>query len=281
MMTTTAHPPAGASCLVGLLPASGLALRIQPLPCSKEIYPIGFQKASVAAVPRVKTASEHLLAQMRRAGVRKAYVVVRRGKWDIPAYLGNGNSFGLDLAYLIMGKPFGVPFTLDQAFPFVENATIVFGFPDILIWPEDTYGMLLGKLEASKSDVVLGLYPTEDHRKVDMVRIDSQGRPQNIFIKPRHCDLRYAWLNAVWTPAFSRFMHDFVARFEDSGRPLSADAEGRPGGAEQHLGHVLQAAIKAGLCLSSVVFKRGRFIDIGTPDDLVHGSASLVLPMEG
>jgi len=36
-----------------------------------------------------------------------------------------------------MDLPYGVPYTLDQAYPFVQNATIALGFPDITCEPED------------------------------------------------------------------------------------------------------------------------------------------------
>ena len=39
----------------------------------------------------------------------------------------------LPIGYLIMNLPHGVPYTVDQAFAFVRDANIVFGFPDILL----------------------------------------------------------------------------------------------------------------------------------------------------
>jgi glucose-1-phosphate thymidylyltransferase len=264
--------------LVGLLPAGGRATRIRPIPCSKEVFPIGFQKTAIASEPRVKTVSEYLLEQMHLAGVRKAYVVLRKGKWDIPYHLGDGDSFGMDLAYLIMGRPLGVPFTLDQAFAFIETATVVFGFPDILTWPEDAYAILLDHLRTTGADIVLGLYPAEDPSKVDMVDIDSEGQPREIIIKPDRSSLRLAWINAVWTSTFTRFLHDFTAGFEENGsnrRNLSTEHDTLP---ERHLGHVIQSAIESGLNLSSVTFDQGRFIDIGTPSDLFRGAATCNTP---
>ncbi len=261
---------------VGLLPAAGVARRVQPLPCSKEIFPVGIAETRSGAGTGLRVVSQSLLEQIRRAGARKVYVVVRKGKWDIPAYWGNGRSLGLDLAYLIMERPFGVPFTLDAAYPFVDTATVLFGFPDILLRPEDTFEALLRELDRSKAEIVLGMFPAPDPRKVDMVETDANGRPRRIVIKPRHSDLRHAWLNAVWTPVFTAFLHDFVAGFDDDGRP---DAGG--GVSERHLGHVIQAAMAAGIPVSGVVFEKGRFIDIGTPDDLSRAGAFLATPPEG
>ena len=69
---------------------------------------------------------------MRLADVRKAYIILRKGKWDIPSYLGDGKFLDMRIAYLMMDLPYGPPYTLDQGLPFVKDAFVAFGFPDIL-----------------------------------------------------------------------------------------------------------------------------------------------------
>ena len=98
--------------VVGLIPAGGKAARIAPLPCSKELYPIGLRPADDGHGSRPKVVSHYLLEKMRFAGITKAYIVLRPGKWDIPAYFGDGALLNIDLAYLMLGAPFGV-YSLD------------------------------------------------------------------------------------------------------------------------------------------------------------------------
>ena len=74
--------------VVGLVPAAGSGKRIAPLPCSKELFPIGFQLANGKSEPRAKVVSQYLLEKFRIAGITTAYIVLRKGKWDIPAYFG-------------------------------------------------------------------------------------------------------------------------------------------------------------------------------------------------
>ena len=131
--------------MIGLIPAGGQGARIGPLPCNKEIYPIGFDESAEA---RPKVACHYLLDKMRLAKITKAFIILREGKWDIPAYLRDGKVLGIHLAYLIMDAPFGVPFTLDQAFPFVHEAIIALGFPDIYFEQDDVFVKLLNRLEA-------------------------------------------------------------------------------------------------------------------------------------
>ena len=89
---------------------------------------------------------------------------MRKGKWDIPAYFGDGKMLDMNLAYLMMDLPYGVPYTLDQAYPFVQDAIIALGFPDIIFEPEDAYRNCC-QTEESNADIVLGLFPASNPAK--------------------------------------------------------------------------------------------------------------------
>ena len=253
--------------VIGLIPAAGQATRLAPLPGSKELYPIGFR--SVNGSKRPKVVCHYLLEKMRLAGIRKAYFVLRSGKWDIPAYLGDGTILDMNLGYLIMRLPFGVTYTLDQAYPFVQNAVIAIGFPDIIFQPDDTFKRLLARLATTNADVVLGVVPFENPQKGGMVDFDTEGRVRLVVEKPDYSDLRYSWCTAVWTPIFTEFMHQYVAALEtdrlrsDAGSNLVSQRE-------LPIGDVIQAAIENGLSVQAEVFTDGAFLDIGTPEDLVR-----------
>lgn len=247
--------------IVGLLPAGGTAARISPLPCSKEIFPIGCHSPESHLGLRPKATAHYLIEKMQFAGAQKAYFILRDGKWDIPAYFGDGGMVGLPLGYLMMGLPYGVPFTLDQAYPFVGDATVLFGFPDILFQPGDAFARLLNRQAETRADLVIGLFPAHQAHKMDMVELDPNGRVLGITIKPRQTHLRYTWIIAVWGPRFSDFMHEFVV-LRKKNQPYEQ------GQRELYLGDVIQAAIQAGERVENVVFGDGRYIDIGTPEDL-------------
>lgn len=253
--------------LIGLIPAAGSANRIAPLPCSKELFPLGFQTMPSLSGPRPKVASQYLLEKMASAGAKKAFIIIRKGKWDIPEYFGCGRSLGLNLAYLMMKLPFGAPFTLDQAFDFVSAATILFGFPDILFTPKDAYDALLNQLSASKSDIVLGLFPAHNPSKMDMVELDNSDNVCGIDIKPRKSYLKYTWIIAVWTPTFTHFMHQYVQVHKQT-----ADARAAAKTHEAYVGEVIQAAIEEGIQVEKVLFDEGNYLDIGTPEDLLKAN---------
>ena len=194
--------------IVGIIPAGGQASRLGLLPCSKEIYPIGFNVAHGGRGFRPKVVCEDLLEKFQQAGITKTYIILRNGKWDIPQYFGDGKIWGMDLAYLIMALPFGVPYTLEQGFPFIRDALVVFGFPDIVVTPCDVCRRLLVRQEDTNADIVLGLFEAQDPQKMDMVECEEDGRVRKIEIKPVSTDLQRTWIIAVWTPKFTKFMHE-------------------------------------------------------------------------
>lgn len=246
------------SNIVGLIPAAGQGRRLGPLPCSKEVYPIAINGAEPDD-RRVKVASEYLLDSMRVAGVRSVFVVLRDGKWDIPAYWGDGHRAELNIGYLMMGRPYGTPFTLDQAHPFLRDQIVVMGFPDVLFEPADAFVHLLEKQRGTGADVVLGLFPASHPEKVDMVELDAEGRPRRIVIKPKETHLTYTWICGVWTSVFTSYLHEYLA---DTGAAWDHDNN------ELYLGHVLQAAMRDGLSVEAVCFPNGHCADIGTVDEL-------------
>ena len=90
--------------------------------------------------------------------------MLRDGKWDIPSYFGEGESSVVSLAYVVIADSIGPADTLDRAYPFVKNDTVLFGFPDILFGPDDAFERLLNRLHESEAEIVLGLFPELEFR---------------------------------------------------------------------------------------------------------------------
>jgi glucose-1-phosphate thymidylyltransferase len=131
---------------------------------------------------------------MRFAGISKAYFVLRTGKWDIPAYFGDGSALDMQLAYLVLNSSFGVPFTLDHAYPFVRHATVAFGFPDILFDSPAAFARLLERNSGDYADIILGLFPaTHPFSKEDRVNFDDAGRVSSLILRPAKSHVRYSW----------------------------------------------------------------------------------------
>ena len=247
--------------ILGLLPAAGRGKRIGHLPCSKEVYPIGFDDGDMQPKP----ACRYLLGSMAHAGVKEAMIITNKHKLDIPAYLGSGNAMGMSFLYMVIEETPGVPFTLDYAFPFLEESTVAFGFPDIVFETEDAFSKLFQRYRATGASAVLGLFPSRCPELVDTVDIDPEGRIRRIRIKDSESKLKYSWAIAVWSYEFTQFLHSYVLA-----KPEATDA-----GAEIYLGHVFQAAIVEGLAIEGVSVSSAPFHDIGTPKGLFNATKTL------
>lgn len=259
---------------VGLIPAAGKAQRISPLPCSKEIFPVGFGDIKQNGRMQPKVVAHYLLEKMHLAGAEKTYFVLSKGKWDIPSYFGNGSMVNMAIGYLMTDMPYGVPFTLDSAFPFLKNKRVLFGFPDIILQPDDVYVQLMDQMHSSNADIVVGLFLADNPDKMDMVDLNADETICGIQIKPAQTNLKWTWIVAVWNYSFTQFMHDYVQHHLNT----IAAANGGLAGydhKEIYLGDVIQDAIGSELKIDKVMFNQGTYIDIGSPEDMVTAIQTL------
>jgi glucose-1-phosphate thymidylyltransferase len=248
--------------VVGIIPAAGMATRLSPIPCSKEILPIGIEQWGDKPYKRPKVAIQYLLECMRAANITKTYIVIRENKWDIPAFLGDGKMMKMDIAYLMMGLPYGAPFSVNQAYPFITSSIVALGYPDILIKPQNVYNVLIEKLTGENADLVLGLYEATNPQKMDMIEFDGDHKISRISIKPKHTHLQYTYVNAIWTPAFSKFMYNYITEKQD--------IAGTESGAELYMGDIFQAFINEGNIIQYSIINDGSYFDIGTVDEYLN-----------
>lgn len=272
-MSTT--PTANPKQIVGLVPAAGWARRLGPLPYSKELAPIDDGAGGTKAV------CESLLDHMAAAGVARTYVVIRSGKWDIREHLGDGAGIGLELNYIVEEAPVGAPQSLDHAYSYLREDRVALGFPDIVYPGTDAFGPCLTRQESSGADVVLGLFPTDRPEAVDMVAVDATGTVTDIVIKQPDIGLSHFWAVAVWTFAFTEFLHDFLAdpkrgerrqRARTQRDRRTADrrgaAPGSPERPEIYVGDVIRAAMAEDMVVEAVVVSDEPAVDVGTPEGL-------------
>jgi glucose-1-phosphate thymidylyltransferase len=165
-----------------------------------------------------------------------------------------------------MTHPFGVPYTLDQAYSFVKTSKVFLGFPDVLFEPEDAFSVADAVLKQKRADLIIGLYPVKDKvqmQRTDMVHFEKDGRVKQINVKPETTELKFCWVFAIWKPVFTLFMHDYLK--DDIAKRKSKSIQ-----TEIHLGHVFQAAIENRLSVFGHLFKDFRYIDVGSPDNLAQ-----------
>jgi len=245
--------------LVGLIPAAGKASRLGKIDRSKEILEVDFQG-------KKQVISKFLIENYKIAGIQKICFVLRNGKWDIPDYYINGAKFGINIAYFLAQYPYGVPFTLNEALPFLKHNYVALGFPDMYVDPPDIFKVLYQKIVQSQADLILGLFPIETRSKWDMVEFNQNGKIKDIIIKPLKTELKYGWSVAVWSPVFTEFLEQKVHFLLKENEKERIEMEGQLK-REIYPGDIFREFIQAGNKTDYVTFEEGKCIDLGTWED--------------
>jgi glucose-1-phosphate thymidylyltransferase len=238
--------------LVGLIPAAGRATRLALERGSKEIVPL--VRTDGTSSPVITT----LLTAMGRAGVERAFVVLRRGKWDIPDLLAEISEPGWpSLAYVVTPGTRSIPETIGVAGPWLHGSDVVLGFPDVRFTPRAAMTDLLAARALGNDDITLALFPSDRPDKTDMVEIS--GSTVNGFrVKPGPSELKYTWILAAWGPRFTSFL---AQHLEQTRRASVASPE-------LQMSQLFAAALEHGLSIGGHFVAGGAFIDVGTPEDL-------------
>ncbi len=243
--------------VVGIIPAAGKGSRLAPFPCPKELFPVGYQDYLVDGEiqKRPKVVSQYLIENIIHAGARRLYIVLGEDKHDIMRYYGDGHRLGVDIAYLYQEKLLGMPYAINLARIWLNRETIVFGMPDTIIEPRDAFKRLIGFHRSEGCELTLGLFLAENPSKFGMVETDRQRNVVFIVDKPRESKLTHMWGCACWSPAFTDLLDEYLRA-----QPFA--------GTEVVLGDVFFHAVRSKMRVKALTFDDGKYMDIGTADEL-------------
>jgi glucose-1-phosphate thymidylyltransferase len=163
---------------IGVIPAAGYATRLQPIQCSKEVYPVNGRPVI-----------DYLLERMWAACPDEIRVVTRADKTDVASHARERG------AVVIEAQP---PSLADSFAIGVEGSAptdvILMGFPDSIWEPPDGYARIVGLLDRG-FDVALGLFkPREvDLRRFETVVAEDSGTVRRIDVKPTVPTSRWIW----------------------------------------------------------------------------------------
>lgn len=239
---------------IGVVPAAGRAVRLHPFRYPKELIPIVYEPGSTGTAVRPLLAIEYTLRALRLAGIERALVVLSSSKTELLRILGDGSEYGMHLAYVNQEDATGLAHAVDVAYPWLAERPIILTLPDTIYLPIDAPRLVCQELYARRTDVLLGVFPTDRPEQLGPVRMDKHGRVIDVQDKPARTDVRNTWGMAAWSPAFTQFAHEQLARL-----PAKQDIP---------LGALFDRAIREGLKVEGLFFEHGRFSDAGTPEGL-------------
>ena len=242
---------------VGIIPAAGKGTRLPELRGSKEIVPVRALETAEPAKDEARAVCLHQMDAMQFAGIDRQIMVLGTGKWDIPTELARVEAGAPRCAYVVLADSPGVPWTIDAAYSLTRGSNVAMGFPDILTTRRDLFVRLCDELGTTDLDVVLALFPTDQGHSGDVVSLTSERRVSQIRPKPRGVGRARVWIAAVWRPSFTEYLHQYICAAN-----VSAEH-----GHELYIGDILNSSIGE-LAIGAVDFPGGRFLDIGTPENL-------------
>lgn len=162
--------------IVGVIPAAGYARRLQPLSCSKEVYPI-------AGRPVI----DYVAERMWRAGCSELRIVTRPEKTDVVEYARH------HAAHIVEASPRSVCESILAGMRGLDDDDVVLlGFPDTIWEPADGYSPLIAAVQGSH-ELALGLFQTEDLERSDVVRFGDAGTIAGVEVKPAVPPSSWIW----------------------------------------------------------------------------------------
>lgn len=238
--------------MLGIVPAAGNASRLQPLGGSKELLPLGWERAAkTGGGERVRVVSENLLERMRTAGADRICFVVAGEKTDLLRYYGAAAGWGT-IFFVVQPQCRGLCDAIFRGARFAapEEAVLI-GLPDTVWYPRAAYA------RAPAQGVHLITFPARHPEEFDAVVPGSGRRVAQVEVKLPGDPRRRVW-GAI------------TAR----GRELQALAElwRRRGERDQYLGHLLNAWIAEGGELSFDC-QGTHYWDVGTPEGYARALA--------
>jgi glucose-1-phosphate thymidylyltransferase len=155
-----------------VIPAAGQATRLQPLPCSKEVLPVGGRPVL-----------DYLVERMRAAPCDELRVVTRPEKLDVAE---RAREHG---ALVVQGRPPSVADSLLLGMDGLDrNDVVLFGFPDTIWEPVDGFQQLVAEL----GEVALGLFRCRDLTRSDVVTVEG-ARVTGVHVKPESPPSELVW----------------------------------------------------------------------------------------
>jgi glucose-1-phosphate thymidylyltransferase len=228
--------------MIGIIPAAGAGLRIQPLGCSKELLPVGSR--DIDGIERPKAVSEYLVERMIAAGARQICMVISAEKSDIVRYYAE-RDYAAEIFYAVQQRPRGLCDALFRAEPFVRSdEPVLIGLPDTIWFPANAFRIAVDQ----RPGVNLILFPVDNPSAFDAVLRDGNGLVERVVVKEANPGSNWIW-GAV--TASGRAFQDLRLLWEARHRE------------DEYLGHLLNAYIADGNQVHATAIGE-HYMDVGT-----------------
>jgi glucose-1-phosphate thymidylyltransferase len=232
-----------------LIASGGFGTRLRPFTFSmpKQLIPIADRPIL-----------EHVLGNIREAGVTDAVVVV--GDWapEIAAAMGDGSRLGMHLTYIRQEKPLGLAHCVELARDYLGDDDFVMYLGDNIL--PDGIVKIMEKFRVRRPAAQIVVKKVDDARAFGVAELDQNGDVRRLVEKPQQPGSDLAILGVYF---FTAAIHEAVAAIMPSGR------------AELEITDAIQWLLAHGSEVKAVEY-HGYWKDAGRIDDLLDCNRRLL-----
>lgn len=236
---------------IGILPCAGIASRLNINQYPKELMPILYSFNTEKKECYPKTIVEQHIMSLSQSGIKKHHIIISPTKISLLNHLESLRESNKDLhfTYIFQMNPMGLASALWHIVPWVDekNNYLLF-FPDAVFTPLNSVDVLIEYAMKEKTDLLLGVFPTDNPEDLGPVDFHKDGTIRKIYEKPESSLIKNTWGLVILSANFFKMLETMISY---NSKILSID-------------HYFHEAIKRDLHCKAVYFDNGEYIDIGT-----------------
>ena len=236
--------------------AAGEGVRLQPITATRPKHLIKLGGKAIL---------EHCIEALKSCGLTDIVIVTHYMSDAIRQYFGDGEKFGVKIAYVAQKAILGTGNAVSTVEPYVDgDFTLVYG--DLLFAP-DSLKTVLQCYETEEAAAVMAVVPVDKPENYGIVEIDGKKAVKRIIEKPAAGEAPSNLANAG--------IYVFSLEVFDKLRQITASVRG-----EWELIDALSLLIKDGKAVLAAEIRRGDWFDIGRPWDLLDANSWVLKRME-
>lgn len=137
----------------------------------KRVFPLAVNKPKPMFKLLGKPLIQHVIETLKENGLTDFVIVIGHGGEQIKDYFGNGEAFGVKIAYTVQPEALGMANALETAKDLVEDHFLVVNADDL--FEGSLIEKMLRKYEDEKADIVLSCKPVEETWKFGIIKVEK------------------------------------------------------------------------------------------------------------
>jgi glucose-1-phosphate thymidylyltransferase len=239
----------------GVVLAGGKGTRLRPITHTgpKQLVPVAN-----------KPVLQYAIEDLREAGITDIGVILgNKGRDEIQEFLGDGSNFGVDITYIIQGKPLGLAHAVGCAEPFVGDDDLVVYLGDNLL--KLGINDLVDSFRTGNYDAGISLQCVDNPEQFGIAYLNDDGTVERLVEKP---DDPESDLALVGVYVFSARVFDVIDDLKPSWR------------GELEITDAIQGLLDRGCAVDSHIVD-GWWKDTGRPEDIIEANRLLLQELKG